>query len=72
MDVGDLGDMDVVELVMALSEACPDLRIPSEANRDDIIRLIQERLGEDPDGTSSALVRRKGPRGGGGSSTIPE
>ena len=73
MGVGDLvGSMDVVELVMALEEACPDLKVPNDASRDEVVRVIQERFGEDPDGTVTALARRKGPLGRGGVSAMPE
>jgi len=72
MDVGDLSSMDVVELVMALEEACPDVKLPHGASRDEVIRVIQERFGEDPDGTAAALARRKGPLGRGGGSAMPE
>jgi hypothetical protein len=72
MDVGDLDSMDVVELVMALEKACPDLKLPHDASREEVIRAIQERCGEDPDGTVAALAKPKGPLGRGGVSAIPE
>ena len=72
MDAHDFDNMDVVELVMASEESFPDLKFPDHATRDDVIRMIQARLGDDPNGSVAVFVQRKGPSGRGGSTAVPD
>ena len=71
VDLDNFESVDVVELVMALEEAFPDLEFPNDASREEIIRIVQDQLGDDPDGAVAAFVRRRGPSGHGGATAAP-
>jgi hypothetical protein len=72
VDLENLGSLELVELMMAFEEAFPDLKFTECATPEDVIRLMRERLGDDPDGGVGALIRGKRPSGSGGASALPE
>lgn len=72
MDLGDWGEFDLVDLVMALEEAIPGLKFADTVTAEDVVGVLRDRLGDDPDGRIAEVVRRKGRSGRDGADAEPQ